>query len=154
MWVYATPSSYGAWIRIQYAQTGSSGALYADFGTIDWEGWKYLEAPIDSTVKYPISIKYLIRIMGVEESQRLNGTIYVDQLRAVYGFSNDDFENPVISNITPTENGVTTTTTQTISFDVIDTLSGVNKEKTELIESHLTEEAKTGSCENDWSKNF
>ena len=132
MWVYATPSSYGAWIRIQYAQTGSSGALYADFGTIDWEGWKYLEAPIDSTVKYPISIKYLIRIMGVEESQRLNGTIYVDQLRAVYGFSNDDFENPVISNITPTENGVTTTTTQTISFDVIDTLSGVNKEKTEF----------------------
>ena len=132
MWVYATPSSYGAWIRIQYAQTGSSGALYADFGTIDWEGWKYLEAPIDATVKYPISIKYLIRIMGVEESQRLNGTIYVDQLRAVYGFSNDDFENPVISNITPTENGVTTTTTQTISFDVIDTLSGVNKEKTEF----------------------
>ena len=132
MWVYATPSSYGAWIRIQYAQTGSSGALYADFGTIDWEGWKYLEAPIDATVKYPISIKYLIRIMGVEESQRLNGVIYVDQLRAVYGFSNDDFENPVISNITPSENGVTSLTTQTISFDVTDALSGVNKDKTEF----------------------
>ena len=132
MWVYATPSSYGAWIRIQYAQTGSSGALYADFGTIDWEGWKYLEAPIDATVKYPISIKYLIRIMGVEESQRLNGVIYVDQLRAVYGFSNDDFENPVISNIIPSENGLTTTTTQTISFDVTDTLSGVNKDATQF----------------------
>ena len=132
MWVYATPSSKGAWIRIQYAQTGSSGALYADFGTIDWEGWKYLEAPIDSTVKYPISIKYLIRIMGVEESQRLNGVIYVDQLRAVYGFSNDDFENPVISNITPSENGITTTTTQTISFDVTDTHSGVNKDATQF----------------------
>ena len=132
MWVYATPSSYGAWIRIQYAQTGSSGALYADFGTIDWTGWKYLEAPIDSSVQYPISIKYLIRIMGVNESQRLNGVIYVDQLRAVYGFSNDDFENPVISNITPSENGITATTTQTISFDVTDTLSGVNKEATQF----------------------
>ena len=60
MWVYATTSSKGAWIRLQYSQTGSSGALYADFGTIDWEGWKYLEAPIDNSVTYPISIKYLI----------------------------------------------------------------------------------------------
>ena len=132
MWVYATPSAKGAWIRLQYSQTGSSGALYADFGTIDWLGWKYLEAPIDSTVTYPISVKYLIRIMGVNESQRLNGTIYVDQLRAVYGFTNDDFENPEILNITPNENGVTTTTTQTISFDVIDKASGVNKEKTQF----------------------
>ena len=132
MWVYATPSAKGAWIRLQYSQTGSSGALYADFGTIDWTGWKYLEAPIDGTVTYPVSIKYLIRIMGVSESQRINGTIYVDQLRAVYGFSNDDFENPVISNITPNENGLATTTTQTISFDVTDAASGVKKDATEF----------------------
>ena len=132
MWVYATTSSKGAWIRLQYSQTGSSGALYADFGTIDWEGWKYLEAPIDNSVTYPISIKYLIRIMGVNESQRLNGVIYVDQLRAVYGFTNDDFDDPVISNITPSENGITSTTTQTISFDVTDTASGVKKEATEF----------------------
>jgi len=132
MWVYATPSAKGAWIRLQYSQTGLSGALYADFGTIDWSGWKYLEAPIDGTVTYPISVKYLIRIMGVSESQRINGTIYVDQLRAVYGFSNDDFENPVISNVTPSENGLTNTTTQTVSFDVTDAKSGVNKDATEF----------------------
>ena len=132
MWVYATPSAKGAWIRLQYSQSGSSGALYADFGTIDWTGWKYLEAPIDGSVNYPISIKFLIRIMGVSESQRINGVIYVDNLRAVYGFSNDDFVNPVISNITPKENGLATTTTQTISFDVTDDASGVKKEATEF----------------------
>ena len=132
MWVYATPSAKGAWIRLQYSQTGSSGALYADFGTIDWTGWKYLEAPIDGSVNYPISVKFLIRIMGVSESQRINGVIYVDNLRAVYGFSNDDFVNPEISNITPNENGLATTTTQTISFDVTDNASGVNKNATEF----------------------
>lgn len=132
MWVYATPSAKGAWIRIQYQQTGSSGALYADFGHIDWEGWKYLEAPIEAGVKYPISVKYLIRIMAVAPAERIDGVIYVDQLRAVYGFSNDDFISPEISNITPEENGVASTTTQTISFDITDDKSGINKEKTEF----------------------
>ena len=132
MWVYATPSAKGAWIRIQYKESGSSGAKYADFGHIDWEGWKYLEASIDGTVKFPISVQYLIRIMAVTPEERIDGTIYVDQLRAVYGFSNDDFISPEISNITPSENGVTTLTTQTISFDITDSKSGINKDKTEF----------------------
>ncbi len=132
MWVYATESSYGAWIRLQYQQTGSSGALYADFGTINWYGWKYLEAPIESSVTFPISVKYLVRIMGVTEDQRINGVIYIDQLRAVYGFTNDDFNAPIISNITPSKNGITNTTTQTISFDITDKDSGINKDKTEF----------------------
>ena len=132
MWVYATPSSVGAWIRMQYNESGSTGAKYADFGTIDWTGWKYLEAPIDTAVTYPISIKYLVRIMAVNESERLNGTIYVDQLRAVYGFSNDDFDSPIVTNLTPGENGVTNTTTQTVSCDITDTGSGVSKENTKF----------------------
>ena len=132
MWVYATPSSVGAWIRMQYNESGSTDAKYADFGTIDWTGWKYLEAPIDTAVTYPISIKYLVRIMAVNESERLNGTIYVDQLRAVYGFSNDDFDSPLVTNLTPGENGVTNTTTQTVSCDITDTGSGVSKENTKF----------------------
>ena len=126
MWVYATSNAYGAWIRMQYAQSGSSGALYADFGHIDWQGWKYLEAPVDTTVKYPISIKYLIRIMAVSEEERIDGTIYVDGLRAVYGFSNDDFTYPEIKNITPEQ--ITTSSQQSISFDAIDHESGINKD--------------------------
>jgi len=132
MWVYATPSAQGAWIRMQYQQTGSTGAMYADFGTVDWTGWKYLEAPIDASVKYPVSVRYLIRIMAVSPEQRIDGTIYVDQLRAVYGFTNDDFDAPEISNLTPGENGVTDTTTQTVSFDITDTGSGINKDATEF----------------------
>ena len=128
MWVYGTPESQGAWIRLQYAQSGSSGALYADFGHIDWQGWKYLEAPIDTTVTYPISVKYLVRIMAVAESERLDGSIYVDGLRAVYGFTNDDIILPKIENIIP--NGVTNSNQQTISFDMIDLESGINKDKT------------------------
>ena len=128
MWVYATPEAQGAWIRLQYAQSGSSGALYADFGHIDWQGWKYLEAPIDTSVKYPISVKFLVRIMAVSESERLDGSIYVDGLRAVYGFTNDDIILPTIENIVPS--AVTNSNQQTISFDMIDLESGINKEKT------------------------
>ena len=126
MWVYATKEAQGAWIRMQYAQSGSSGALYADFGHIDWQGWKYLEAPVDTSVKYPISIKFLIRVMAVSESERLDGTIYVDGLRAVYGFANDDFNYPEIKNIVPEK--ITTSSQQSISFDAIDHESGINKD--------------------------
>ena len=128
MWLYATESAQGAWIRLQYAQSGSSGALYADFGHIDWIGWKYLEAELDTTVKYPISVKFLVRIMGVTESERLDGVIYVDSLRAVYGFSNDDVTNPTITNMSPTS--VTSSSQQTISFDIKDEESGINKDAT------------------------
>lgn len=150
MWVYATPSAKGAWIRLQYQQTGSTGAMYADFGEIDWEGWKYLEAPIDQSVTYPISVRYLVRVMAVNPSQRINGVIYVDQLRAVYGFSNDDFDAPVISNATPDDNTLCGVTTQTISFDAIDAMSGVKKEATEFyldnkkIDNLLFKEIKDG----------
>ena len=128
MWLYATESAQGAWIRLQYSQSGSTGALYADFGHIDWIGWKYLEAELDTTVKYPISVKYLVRIMGVSESERLDGVIYVDSLRAVYGFSNDDVTNPTITNMSPTS--VTSSSQQTISFDIKDEESGINKDAT------------------------
>ena len=128
MWLYATESAQGAWIRLQYSQSGSTGALYADFGHIDWIGWKYLEAELDTTVKYPISVKFLVRIMGVTESERLDGVIYVDSLRAVYGFSNDDVTNPTITNMSPTS--VTSSSQQTISFDIKDEESGINKDAT------------------------
>ena len=128
MWVYATESARGAWIRMQYAQSGSTGALYADFGHVDWVGWKYLEAELDTTVKYPVSLKYLVRIMGVTESERINGVIYVDGLRAVYGFTNDDTTLPVVKNMNPTT--LTTSSQQTISCDIIDMETGINKDAT------------------------
>ena len=132
MWVYATASAKGAWIRIQYSENGSTAAKYADFGHIDWEGWKYLEAPIEEGLNFPISVKYLVRIMAVNESERLNGVIYVDQLRAVYGFSSDDFDSPLVNNLTPGANGITTTTAQTVSCDITDTGSGVSKDNTKF----------------------
>ena len=132
MWVYATPSAYGAWLRMQYNESGSTNAKYADFGHIDWEGWKYLEAPIEEGLKYPISVQYLVRIMGVTESERIDGVIYVDQLRAIYGFKNDDFDYPEISNMVPGPMEFKELTTQTISFDITDTGVGINADATKF----------------------
>lgn len=131
MWVYATPSAYGAWIRMQYSEAGSSAAKYADFGHIDWEGWKYLEADFEAGINYPVSVQYVLRIMGVTETERIDGTIYIDQIRAIYGFKNDDFDLPTIDNIQPSS-FYSDLTSQTISFDVKDTGVGINSEAIEL----------------------
>lgn len=139
MWVYATESAQGAWLRMQYNEAGSTAAKYADFSEegqtgelhVNWVGWKYLEAPIDSTIKFPITVIYLVRVMGVTETERINGTIYVDSLRAVYGFKNDDFVDPTIENIT-CENGETYLTTQTVGFDILDKETGINKDATKF----------------------
>ncbi len=127
MWVYADDSAQGAWIRLQYTESGSTAAKYADFGTIDWKGWKYLEAPIEAGVSYPVSVQYLVRIMGVNASQRINGVIYVDQLRAVYGFKNDDFDSPEITDCYPSADSSISDVTNGVSCKITDTMSGINK---------------------------
>ena len=35
MWIYATPSARGAWIRLQYSTSGSSGEKYGDFSFLE-----------------------------------------------------------------------------------------------------------------------
>jgi len=136
MWIYAPESAQGAWIRLQYKTADSTGAKYADFGHIDWTGWKYLEAPFEEGIVYPVSVVYLVRIMGVTDSERLDSTIYVDGLRAVYGFANDDLTYPAISNLNPGDGDISYVTTQTISCDITDSIedsgTGINKDATEF----------------------
>ncbi len=136
MWVYATKEVQGAWLRIQYYESGSSGAKYSDLTPegegVNWIGWKYLEAKLDTTVKYPVSIQYLLRIMAVKDNERVEGTFYVDGLRAVYGFTNDDLKYPELTNLNTLDGGVINDTTHTISFDAIDEGTGINKQATKF----------------------
>lgn len=126
MWIYGTESAQGAWIRIQY----STGMKYADFGHVDWLGWKYVEAVFDESTTFPVSIVYLVRIMAVSESERINGTIYVDGLRAVYGFSSDDVHDPEIKNVSPASNSIVKASTTPVSFDLLDEGTGINIDAT------------------------
>ena len=70
-----TTISAADWGLFELKGKVKSVTYYNEAGHIDWEGWKYLEASIDGTVKFPISVQYLIRIMAVTPEERIDGTI-------------------------------------------------------------------------------
>lgn len=91
------------------------------YSGINWSGWMYLEADLTgiydkATVDagHPLKIVnggYIIDIGFIRSSSdgqgnmipfgaKTAGTIYIDNIRAVYGSTTDDLVNPVISSIT------------------------------------------------------
>lgn len=81
----------GAWLRIQLAPAAYVGDTY-----VDWVGWKYIETEIPSTASFPYQLVYGVRLLCTPTTpvQNKKGTIYVDGLRAVYDFKNDDTKAP------------------------------------------------------------
>lgn len=89
---------------------------------IDWTGWKYVEAPIPAGYQGPFTTfpKQMIRMMSLKSGQTdggpmTKGSLYIDNVRAVYGTNVDDLKAPIISNIsvadkTYTKSQVTITT--------------------------------------------
>ena len=112
-WVYGDGN--GGWFRIQLR-----GGKYVGDTYIDWVGWKYIETPIPTDVSYPIQIQRAVRLLGTASvCNYKKGTIYVDSLRAIYDFRNDDETPTVVSDISPVD--VTTDDRQqVISFKVTD----------------------------------
>ncbi|GAA0085837.1 hypothetical protein UT300007_22760 [Clostridium sp. CTA-7] len=109
MWVHATKEAKGYWLRMNLiAGDGKSKTidLVDQRPGIDWEGWKYIEAEIPETYIGPFSMHstQAIRLMSLKsglpgEGPMTKGTIYVDNIRAVYGNKVDDLYSPVIESI-------------------------------------------------------
>lgn len=109
MWVYATKEANGYWLRMNLiAGDGKSKTidLVNQRPGVDWEGWKYIEAEIPDTFIGPFSIHptQAIRLMSLKsglpgEGPMTKGSIYVDNIRAVYGNKVDDLYAPVIESI-------------------------------------------------------
>ena len=137
MWVYGDGN--GANIRMQI-RDGNGAVQYISYSpdVATWEGWQYIEATIPSGLPTPIQIQYPIRVMSVGGKVKTSGTLYFDNLRAVYGFRNDDTLSPTLSNITP-ENGSTTSNNQEVVSVTINDLpdsngitTGVKKESIKM----------------------
>ncbi|WP_082153182.1 phosphodiester glycosidase family protein [Levilactobacillus koreensis] len=109
MWVYATPEAKGYWLRSQiYDGKGTPKPLnFTDQKTgIDWTGWKYVEAEIPASYQGPYATfpKQVVRMMALKSgnpggSPQTKGSIYVDNIRAVYGANVDDLKSPIVDNI-------------------------------------------------------
>lgn len=109
MWIYATPEAKGYWLRMFVTDaTGTAKPIDLtpqDTG-IDWTGWKYVEAPIPAGYQGPFTTfpKQMIRMMSLKSGQTdggpmTKGSLYIDNVRAVYGTNVDDLKAPIISSI-------------------------------------------------------
>lgn len=92
MWVYGDNSK--VWLRAS-VKDGSGQSFYIDFtpeykpatgtGGVNWTGWNYVEAKIPSNRKGPFTLDTPIRVMCSRDDMRTKGTLYFDQIRAIYG---------------------------------------------------------------------
>ncbi len=112
-WVYGDGN--GAWFRIQL-----TGGKYVGDTYIDWVGWRYIETEIPTDAPYPYNLVRAVRLLGTASiANGTNGCIYVDSLRAIYDFRNDDETPTVVSDISPVD--ITTDNRQeVISFKITD----------------------------------
>lgn len=119
MWVHGDGS--GATVRIMVID-GSGTTQYISFmpDVVTWEGWKYIEAEIPAGLPTPLRIRYPIRVMSVSGTAKGSGTLYFDNIRAVYGFRNDDKLEPRVSELTPADGTVVESNQPTISARIWD----------------------------------
>lgn len=107
MWVYATSEAKGYWLRMGLID-GNNKAQYINLTNevpgVDWVGWKYVEAQIPSTFVTPLYLHptQTIRLMSTKSGitgPMTKGTLYVDNIRSVYGDKIDDLYAPIIEEI-------------------------------------------------------
>lgn len=127
-WVYGDGN--GGWYRVQL-----KGGIYVGDEKITWQGWRYIETPIPENAEWPITLQYPVRLIGKPTvANNTKGTIYIDSVRAIYGFKNDDNDAPVIadSSVTPANGSATGDRQQTISLRASDAKTGINRERTQM----------------------
>ena len=118
MWVYATPEAQGYWLRMNLVDgNGKTQTVNLTNETpgVDWTGWKYIEAEIPSSFTGPFKLSgtQTIRLMSTKSGitgPMSKGTIYIDNIRAVYGEKVDDLNPPEIQSINVDGQAFTTNT--------------------------------------------
>jgi len=112
MWVYG--DAEGHWLRAQL-RDGANAAVPINFTEsnpgVDWEGWRYVEAAVPAGRPTPLSIDMPVRYMETSNANKTAGTLYIDDIRAIYGPLNEDVDAPIIASIYPEENAIVTTGT-------------------------------------------
>ena len=133
-WVYGDGN--GGWFRIQL-----SGGKYAGDTYIDWVGWKYIETAIPIDAPFPYTVQRPVRLLGTASvANNKKGTIYVDSVRAIYDFKNDDNDAPVVveGSITPAQGVTTENNQQPISLKIKDAVvegspyTGIDTTRTQM----------------------
>ncbi|WP_052947325.1 phosphodiester glycosidase family protein [Aneurinibacillus tyrosinisolvens] len=127
MWVYGDGKRH--WLRAQL-RDGNNGTIAIDLtGSVpgvDWIGWKYVEATIPAAKPTPLKLDLAVRVMETSNNNKNSGAIYVDNIRAVYGETNEDLAGPSFTNLTPVSGGVIHNNMPNMLATIQDDKSGVD----------------------------
>ncbi len=124
---YWNGSGYSSYGLLHFKTTtvdaaGNTVNTTTQYTGINWEGWRYMEADLspvytkaaEVSAEHPLKImpgQYLLNMIIIEGGTsdvngnkitcgaRASGSIYIDNVRAVYGTTTDDLQNPVITSV-------------------------------------------------------
>jgi exopolysaccharide biosynthesis protein len=126
MWVYGDGKRH--WLR-GMLQDGAGAHFDIDFTPrnegVNWIGWKYVEAAIPQDKILPLAIYTPVRYIETDNHKKTAGVLYIDNIRLIYGYKNDDMTAPIIKCITPVD-GTTLTGYTNIRVSVSDADSGID----------------------------
>ena len=98
MWVYGTPEVQGYWLRMMIIDGNNTNQTLNLASAINWTGWKYVKADVPASFTGPFKIHgtQAIRLMSTNSGTAgpmTKGSIYVDNIRAVYGEEDDGIDD-------------------------------------------------------------
>ena len=131
MWIYGDGHKH--WLRQSLVDANGQG-FNIDFTSdypngVTWQGWKYVEADIPDNWVAPFSVNQAVRYMATKDEGKSAGTIYVDNIRAIYGESDEDVTNPTLTNFSPAEPATTNQPEISIVATDNDGGSGIDAER-------------------------
>ncbi len=152
MWVYGDNSKN--WLRAK-VKDGKGESFDIDFtaeyrpdtktGGINWTGWKYVEAQIPSGRQGPFTLETPIRVMCTRDELRTSGTLYMDNIRVIYGAKNDDLTAPTGSITMPVDQSVLSTGKVDFKAEISDNL-GIDEKSIKLyLDGAAVESPKIGA---------
>ncbi len=81
MWVYG--NGQAPWLRATIRDGNNNARTLNLASSINWVGWKYIEADIPPDIPMPVSLDYFYMV-EIDKNKDLKGTVYFDEIRFVY----------------------------------------------------------------------
>lgn len=97
-WIYGDASNH--WIRGTYINSAGEKKVFdlTKSGGLDWKGWKFVYFELPENEKYPIALEQLY-IAETEEERKNAGSIYFDDVMAIYKPEKDYYDPVIVSKL-------------------------------------------------------
>ncbi|KWX72371.1 S-layer homology domain-containing protein [Paenibacillus jilunlii] len=128
MWVYGNNDGHLIFSKFRDGNGKSFEVEYLDENVgVDWTGWKYIEGEIPQNKVGPIQLEIYMRIEQSILEKKNKGTVWVDDVRLVYGQDpNEDMGVPTLDVLSPANEAVIHTNSPHIQLAATDAQSGID----------------------------